>query len=102
LPWIKAISKFPVNRRDIAVTVKETVDTGKLLKSIEKLGVTDLIDLNLFDVYKGKGIEPGYKSLALSIWLQNPERTLEDADIQKSVDIVVQALEDNFSASLRD
>ncbi|MDT0581302.1 phenylalanine--tRNA ligase subunit beta [Brumicola blandensis] len=102
LPWIKAISKFPVNRRDIAVTVKETVDTGKLLKSIEKLGVTDLIDLNLFDVYKGKGIEPGYKSLALSIWLQNPERTLEDADIQKSVDIVVQALENNFSASLRD
>ncbi|MBF7072969.1 phenylalanine--tRNA ligase subunit beta [Glaciecola sp. MH2013] len=102
LPWIKAISKFPVNRRDIAVTVKETVDTGKLLKSIEKLGVTDLIDLNLFDVYQGKGIEPGYKSLALSIWLQNSERTLEDADIQKSVDKVVQALENNFSASLRD
>jgi phenylalanyl-tRNA synthetase beta chain len=102
LPWIKAISKFPVNRRDIAVTVKEEVDTGKLLKSIEKLGLTDLIDLNLFDVYQGKGIEPGFKSLALSIWLQSTERTLEDADIQKSVDIVVQALEDNFSASLRD
>ncbi|MFT6330873.1 MAG: phenylalanyl-tRNA synthetase beta chain, partial [Bermanella sp.] len=62
----------------------------------------DLIDLNLFDVYKGKGIESGFKSLALSIWLQNSERTLEDADIQKSVDIVVKALEVNFSASLRD
>jgi phenylalanyl-tRNA synthetase beta chain len=102
LPWIKAISKFPVNRRDIAVTVEDDVDTGKVLKCIEKIGVTDLIDLNLFDVYKGKGIEPGYKSLALSIWLQSPERTLEDADIQKSVDKVVQALEHNFSASLRD
>ncbi|WP_412973070.1 phenylalanine--tRNA ligase subunit beta [Glaciecola sp. MF2-115] len=102
LPWIKAISKFPVNRRDIAVTVDEVVDTGKVLKCIEKLGVTDLIDLNLFDVYKGKGIEPGKKSLALSIWLQNSDRTLEDSDIQKSVDIVVKALEDNFSASLRD
>lgn len=102
LPWIKSISKFPVNRRDIAVTVEDSVDTGNILKCIEKLGVTDLIDLNLFDVYKGKGIEPGFKSLALSIWLQSPERTLEDADIQKSVDIVVQALEDNFSASLRD
>jgi phenylalanyl-tRNA synthetase beta chain len=102
LPWIKSISKFPVNRRDIAVTVEEEVDVGKVLKCIEKLGVTDLIDLNLFDVYKGKGIEPGYKSLALSVWLQSSERTLEDADIQKSVDIVVKALEVNFRASLRD
>jgi phenylalanyl-tRNA synthetase beta chain len=102
LPWIKAISKFPVNRRDIAVTVYEGVDTGNILKCIEKLGVDNLIDLNLFDVYTGKGIEPGFKSLALSIWLQNSERTLEDADIQKSVDIVVKALEVNFSASLRD
>ena len=102
LPWIKAISKFPVNRRDIAVTVDDSVDTGKVLKCIEKLGVTDLIDLNLFDVYKGKGIEPGFKSLALSIWLQSSERTLEDADIQKSVDTVVQMLEDKFNASLRD
>ena len=102
LPWIKAISKFPVNRRDIAVTVDEGVDTGNMLKCIEKLGVTDLIDLNLFDVYTGKGIEPGKKSLALSIWLQSSERTLEDSDIQNSVDIVVKALEVNFSASLRD
>ncbi len=102
LPWIKAISKFPVNRRDIAVTVEDNVDTGNILKCIEKIGVTDLIDLNLFDVYKGKGIEPGFKSLALSIWLQSSERTLEDADIQKSVDTVVQALEVNFKASLRD
>lgn len=102
LPWIKAISKFPVNRRDIAVTVGSVVDTGNILKCIEKLGVNDLIGLNLFDVYTGKGIEPGFKSLALSIWLQNSERTLEDADIQKSVDIVVKALEVNFSASLRD
>ncbi len=102
LPWVKAISKFPVNRRDIAVTVEDSVGTGNILKCIEKLGVTDLIGLNLFDVYKGKGIEPGFKSLALSIWLQSSERTLEDADIQKSVDTVVQALEVNFSASLRD
>jgi phenylalanyl-tRNA synthetase beta chain len=102
LPSIKPISKFPVNRRDIAVTVHQGVDTGNILKCIEKLGVDDLIDLNLFDVYTGKGIEPGFKSVALSIWLQNSERTLEDADIQKSVDIVVNALEVNFSASLRD
>ncbi|MFT5277647.1 MAG: phenylalanyl-tRNA synthetase beta chain [Glaciecola sp.] len=102
LPLIKTISKFPVNRRDIAVTVDINIDTGKMLECIEKLGVTDLIDLNLFDVYKGKGIESGFKSVALSVWLQNSERTLEDSDIQKSVDTIVKALEVNFSASLRD
>lgn len=102
LPKASRISKFPVNRRDIAVTVKTEVDTGKLLKTIEKLGIDDLIDLNLFDVYQGQGIEPGYKSLALSIWLQHPERTLEDGEIQKSVDIVINSLKQHFSASLRD
>lgn len=102
LPQASKISKFPVNRRDIAVTVKEDVEIGKLLKTIEKIGIDDLIDLNLFDVYQGKGIEPGYKSLALSLSLQNLERTLEDAEIQKSVDIVINSLKQHFSASLRE
>jgi phenylalanyl-tRNA synthetase beta chain len=102
LPWAGVISKYPINRRDIAVTVSEDLEIGKLLKSIEKIGISDLVDLNLFDVYQGQGIEPGYKSLAISIWLQSVEKTLEDSDIQNSVDIVVRHLQDQFSATLRD
>nr|WP_136249559.1 phenylalanine--tRNA ligase subunit beta [Ningiella ruwaisensis] len=102
LPLAGTISKYPVNRRDIAVKVKESVETGKLLKSIEKIGISDLVDLNLFDVYQGQGIEPGYKSLAISIWLQSTEKTLEDSDIQGSVDTVVEYLQDHFGATLRD
>lgn len=102
LPLASTISKYPINRRDLAVTVIEGLETGKLLKSIEKIGISELVGINLFDVYQGQGIEPGYKSLAISIWLQSTEKTLEDSDIQRSVDIVVNHLQDHFSATLRD
>ncbi|MFW8589794.1 phenylalanine--tRNA ligase subunit beta [Glaciecola sp. 2405UD65-10] len=102
LPSALAISKFPAIRRDLAMTVSDQVETGKLLKSIEKIGISDLVSLNLFDVYTGDGINEGEKSLALSIWLQSVEKTLEDEEIQNTVDKVVRHLRDNFSAALRD
>ena len=102
LPAAKAISKYPANRRDIAITVKDEVSVGAILSHVEKIGVNQLVGLNLFDEYKGKGIEPGYKSLALSLHLQDPEKTLEDAEIQQAVDIVVKGLESEFGAALRE
>ncbi len=102
LPSAVPVSRFPSNRRDIAVTVKDEVHVGNILSYIEKFGVNQLVGLNLFDVYKGKGIEPGYKSLALSLHLQDPEKTLEEAEIQQAVDSVVKALESEFGAALRE
>lgn len=102
LPLAQVISKFPAIRRDLAITVSEGVETGKLLKSIEKIGISALVGINLFDVYTGDGINEGEKSLALSIWLQSVEKTLEDQEIQDTVDKVVRHLRDNFSAALRD
>jgi phenylalanyl-tRNA synthetase beta chain len=102
LPTAHAISKFPAIRRDLAITVLDSVDTGKLLKSIKNIGISELVGLNLFDVYTGDSINEGEKSLALSVWLQSVEKTLEDQEIQDSVDKVVRHLRDNFSAALRD
>jgi phenylalanyl-tRNA synthetase beta chain len=102
LPTAQVISKFPAIRRDLAITVSNSVETGKLLKSIEKIGISELVSINLFDVYTGDGIEQGEKSLALSIWLQSIEKTLEDKEIQDTVDKVVRHLRDNFRAALRD
>ena len=70
--------------------------------TIEKVGGNQLVDLNLFDVYKGKGIEPNYKSLAIALTLQAVDRTLEEKDINQVVDNVVAALAEKFNASLRD
>jgi phenylalanyl-tRNA synthetase beta chain len=102
LPDAKPVSKFPSNRRDIAVVVKEQVNAGNLLKEIEKVGGNQLVDLNLFDVYRGEGIGEGFKSLAISIILQDVEKTLEEQEINTKIEQVVNTLTEKFEATLRD
>ncbi|QDP01178.1 phenylalanine--tRNA ligase subunit beta [Thalassotalea sp. PS06] len=102
IPEAQDISKFPANRRDIAVIVKDDISANSVLQLIEKVGTNHLVDLELFDVYQGKGIEPGYKSLAIALTLQDKERTLEEKDINNVVQTVVQALTTELDASLRD
>ncbi len=58
-----------------------------------------LTGVNLFDVYRGKGVEEGQKSLAIALSLQSAERTLEEADIANAVEAIVAALADRFGAS---
>ena len=102
LPEAVIVSKFPSNRRDIAILVADDVKIGDILNSIEKVGGNQLVDLNLFDVYKGKGIEPDFKSLAIALTLQAVDRTLEEKDINQVVDNVVAELAKQFNATLRD
>ena len=75
---------------------------GEILSYIEKFGGNQLVGLNLFDVYRGKGVEPGYKSLAISLTLQDTTRTLEEQEIQAVVDGILSQLSEQFGASLRD
>ncbi|NQY86219.1 MAG: phenylalanine--tRNA ligase subunit beta [Colwellia sp.] len=96
------ISRFPANRRDLAIVVKEDVDAKKVLQLIEKVGGNYLIGLNLFDVYQGKGIEDGYKSLAIALVLQDTNKTLEEKDITDVIKRVVETLKTELNASLRD
>lgn len=102
LPQAVGVSKFPSNRRDIAILVQDSVKLGDVLNVIKNVGANQLVDLNLFDVYKGKGIEPNYKSLAIALTLQAVDKTLEEKDINLVVDNVVAALAEQFNASLRD
>lgn len=102
LPESIAQSKFPANRRDIALVVKEEVNAKEVVKSIQNVGENQLVGINLFDVYRGQGIEDGYKSLAIALILQDAERTLEDKDIALVVEKAVKAANDSFGATLRD
>lgn len=102
LPDATEISKFPANRRDIAIVVEEDKVVGEILSCIEKFGGNQLVGLNLFDVYRGKGVEAGHKSLAISLTLQDTTRTLEESDIQAAVDDILSRLNEQFGASLRD
>ncbi|MDF5304114.1 phenylalanine--tRNA ligase subunit beta, partial [Vibrio parahaemolyticus] len=89
IPEAVALSKFPSNRRDIAVVVDEAVASGDIVNACLEQGGEFLKDAKLFDVYVGKGVEEGKKSLAIALTLQSLERTLEDADIAGAVDAIV-------------
>ncbi len=102
IPEASDISRFPANRRDLAIVVKDDIDSKNVLQLIEKVGGNYLIDLNLFDVYQGNGIEEGYKSLAIALVLQDTSKTLEEKDITDVIDRVVETLQTELNASLRD
>ena len=102
LPVSRAQSKFPANRRDIALVVKEQVNAKDVINIIENVGENQLVGINLFDVYRGQGIEEGYKSLAIALTLQDTTRTLEDKEISLVVEKAIQAANDSFGATLRD
>jgi phenylalanyl-tRNA synthetase beta chain len=101
IPEAVAISRFPANRRDIAVIVEEKINAKNVLQLIEKVGGIYLVDLNLFDVYRGNGIDEGFKSLAIAMTLQDCDKTLEEKDINEVVERVVDTLETELNASLR-
>lgn len=63
VPQAREISRFPANRRDIAVVVAENVPAADILSECKKVGVNQVVGVNLFDVYRGKGVAEGYKSL---------------------------------------
>lgn len=102
IPEAVALSKFPSNRRDIAVVVDDAVASGDIVKACLEQGGEFLKDAKLFDVYVGKGVEDGKKSLAIALTLQSAERTLEDADIAGAVEAIVAHVSAKFGATLRD
>ncbi len=102
LPDASEISRFPANRRDIAIVVAENVPADDILVECKKVGANQVVGVNLFDVYRGKGVADGFKSLAISLVLQDTARTLEEEEIAATVAKCVEALKQRFQASLRD
>ncbi|MBD2815087.1 phenylalanine--tRNA ligase subunit beta [Xenorhabdus sp. Flor] len=102
IPEMKEVSRFPSNRRDIAIVVPENVAAEDILVECKKVGINHIVGINLFDVYCGRGVAEGCKSLAISLILQDTSRTLEEEEIAATVNKCVAALEQRFQASLRD
>ena len=101
LPRARALSKYPSVRRDLAFVVPETVLWAAMKATAETAAGPILRELRLFDRYAGKGIESGFKSLAIGLILQDESRTLEDRDVDAVVAAVVAALGKEHSAAIR-
>jgi phenylalanyl-tRNA synthetase beta chain len=101
LPEFSELSKFPEVRRDLAVVVDKSVAAAQLMNNVRTVAGSYLTDLRLFDVYEGKGIDPKRKSLALGLTFRDQSRTLSDDDINATMDQVIDLLEKNYNAELR-
>ena len=102
LPRFRESSKYPAIRRDLAVIVNDAVTGAAVQRAIREAAGELLQELQLFDVYKGKGIDSEKKSLALGLTLQDSSRTLTDGDVDIVLERVLTRLRDNFGATLRD
>ncbi|VEB26119.1 phenylalanyl-tRNA synthetase subunit beta [Actinobacillus lignieresii] len=102
VPAAKEISKFPANNRDIAVVVDENVPAGDVLDACRHAGGVKLVAVNLFDVYRGANLAAGKKSLAISLTVQDTEKTLEEEEISTVIQAVLAELAQRFQAYLRD
>ncbi len=101
VPRFADLSKFPEVRRDLAVVVDKSVPSADLMANVRAVAGGYLRDLRLFDVYEGKGIDPKRKSLALGLTFRDHSRTLSDEDVNLAVNQVIDSLEKNFKAELR-
>ncbi|CAD7382908.1 phenylalanine--tRNA ligase subunit beta [Xanthomonas arboricola] len=101
LPRAGELSRFPSVRRDLAFLVPEEVSWAALSSSVRTTVGPLLREVQLFDRYVGQGVEPGFKSLAMGLILQDNSRTLTDRDVDAVVADVVAVIEREHRARIR-
>ncbi|RMG67393.1 MAG: phenylalanine--tRNA ligase subunit beta, partial [Calditrichaeota bacterium] len=97
----RPVPRFPWVDRDLAVVVRRDVEAGQLVALIRSLGIPDLREVQIFDVYEGKQIEAGKKSVALRFFFQSDKRTLTEEEVNRSMERILEALASEFQARLR-
>jgi phenylalanyl-tRNA synthetase beta chain len=102
VPVFTDISRYPAIRRDLAVVVDESVTLDELRKSVNLAAKGLLRELHVFDVYRGKGVEPGRKSIALGLILQETSRTLTDGEADAAIAAVVERVKGDLKAGIRE
>jgi len=100
-PRFRGISRMPAVRRDVSFEVAEGVPAGVILEGLRK-GLPGFVrSLEVFDQYRGKGVEPGKKSLALRIVMQDTDRTLTDSEVEAVMASIREQLNQQFKARPR-
>ena len=88
----QSFSKFPGTSRDLAIVAPVSVTSGEIVALIKEHGGEYLESVSIFDVYEGKHIEAGYRSLAYNLQFRSMEGTLNDEDIDGAIQAIIDAL----------
>jgi len=98
----KKISKYPVVKRDLAVVVSVDIAVEKVVQCIKDTVPDVLINLELFDVYQGEGIDLGKKSLALGLTFQRSSSSLTDEEVEVGMGKILSRLQNELGGTLRE
>ncbi|AHZ84182.1 phenylalanine--tRNA ligase subunit beta [Bdellovibrio bacteriovorus] len=98
---IQSVSKFPIVERDFAFVMPKALKVGDVLKDIRKAGAGLLLNVDVFDLYEGEKMEAGKKSVAIRIWLQDKNATLQETQINETTTKILESLKKNFDLSVR-
>ena len=98
----KSLPAFPSVRRDVAMIVPESTPHESVLNAVRKLKPANLERVDLFDVFHGKNIPAGQKSMAYAFTYRHAERTLTDAEVNAAHEKIVEQFRKELQATIRD
>jgi len=96
------LPRYPSVQRDLALVVKEEILSEDIIKTIKSIDKKLIKKITLFDIFKGKQIGDGYKSLAYSVVFQAKDRTLTDQEVEKTYKKIREKLMVKFDAKIRE
>lgn len=95
------LPRLPAATRDVSALVPDQVLWGEIESAIAGLGISEISSVRVFDMYKGKEMQEGYRSLAFRVTYRGEGRTLTDEEVAQMHDRVKKLLEQRFGAQLR-
>ena len=106
IPLARELSRFPPVIRDLALVVADSVPAAEVIAAVRAAALADPVAksvkyVKLFDEYRGKGLENKEKSLALRIWMQDTDRTLDESQVTQAMQAIVARLTAGLGARLR-
>ncbi|WP_456433259.1 phenylalanine--tRNA ligase subunit beta [Thermosulfuriphilus sp.] len=97
----RPLPRYPATSRDIAIVISETIPAADILRFVQGQEIPYLEEVFIFDVYQGKNIPQGYRSLGLRFIYRAPDRTLTDEEVNSIQEELTQKILKEFKARIR-
>jgi phenylalanyl-tRNA synthetase beta chain len=98
---IKPIPRFPAIERDLSIVVAEPVRWAQIARAVREVAPAELEEVRFVDIYRGKGIAPGTKSVTLSLRFRDEDGTLTHEAVDKHQAAILESLKRAVAAELR-
>lgn len=97
----KPLPRYPSITRDVSALLPEDIGWSEIERAIRSLSISEIVDLSVFDVYKGSGVPAGLKSVAFRVVYRRDDRTLTDDEAETLHSKVREIVETQFGAQFR-